>query len=318
MNRQFFRDYFSFNRKERNGVVVLLCILLILLVYLTYQKLNEAEKKSENQLKERPFQNSKLPPKDNIENENFKTKQEVEQKDNIEKKNERSVPVYFYFNPNTLSAEGWKKLGLSEKQTHIILNYVSKGGKFREKEDLRKIYGLPPEQEQKLEPYANVPVDSARFRKVFSEKEVGKDKPLFSSKLKAGEKLDLNHADSIALLKLPCVGPAFAHRILVYREKLGGYYSPSQLMEVFGMDDERFNCLGDHLLIDTNSIRKIHVNVATIEELRMHPYIKWKLANLIVNYRKQHGYYRSPADLKRLDLMDEDLLEKLSPYVAWD
>jgi len=318
MNRPFFRDYFGYNRKERNGVVVLLSILLILLVYLTYRKLSEAEKNSENQLKEQPLQDSKFLDKDNTERENFKAKHEEERKYIFEKQNERSAPVYFYFNPNTLSAEGWKKLGLSEKQTHIILNYVSKGGKFKEKEDLRKIYGLPPEQEEKLEPYARVPVDSARFRNVFSDKEVKKDKPSFSSKLKAGEKLELNHADSIALLKLPCIGPAFAHRILVYREKLGGYYSTSQLMEVFGMDDERFNCLGDHILIDVQSIRKIHVNQATVEELRMHPYIKWKLANLMVNYRKQHGYYRSAEDLKRLELMDEDLLEKLRAYVSWE
>ena len=48
----------------------------------------------------------------------------------------------FYFDPNTLSKDGWQKLGIRDKTIKTIQNYLSKGGHFRKPEDLQRVYGL--------------------------------------------------------------------------------------------------------------------------------------------------------------------------------
>src|SRR5690606_26013840 len=49
---------------------------------------------------------------------------------------------YFMFDPNGLAVVDWKRLGLSDRQIRMIKNYEAKGGRFRKKEDLKKIYAI--------------------------------------------------------------------------------------------------------------------------------------------------------------------------------
>lgn len=126
--------------------------------------------------------------------------------------------------------------------------------------------------------------------------------------------LELNSADSAQLDKLRGIGPAFATRIIKYRQRLGGYYHVSQLMEVFGMDKERYGILRSQVTLDTNRIRKLNINTMDKDSLKLHPYIRWNLANLIVNYREKHGKYSAVEDLKKLDLLNDSIYAKLAPY----
>ncbi len=68
----------------------------------------------------------------------------------------KSKGELFYFDPNTLSAEGWKRLGLRDKTIGTIQNYLSKGGKFRKPEDVSKIYGLFPNEYERIAPYIKI------------------------------------------------------------------------------------------------------------------------------------------------------------------
>lgn len=64
----------------------------------------------------------------------------------------------FLFDPNKPDSVEWLKLGLSSRQIRTVYNYVSKGGKFRFREDFRKIYGISEEQFEKLMPYVDLPL----------------------------------------------------------------------------------------------------------------------------------------------------------------
>ena len=44
----------------------------------------------------------------------------------------------------------------SDKTIHTILNYRNKGGRFKQPEDLRKIYGLQKEEADLLIPYVQI------------------------------------------------------------------------------------------------------------------------------------------------------------------
>jgi competence protein ComEA len=308
--KQFLRDYFSFNTKERNGIMVLLTALVVLLMYKSYLSSQDSPQKDGQEFRE-------------VSVGEIHTDSAVAYYPAIRKGNStpfkepRAKPDYFYFDPNTLEKAGWLKLGLSEKQSAILLNYVGKGGKFREKEDLRKIYGLKPEQEQDLEPFVRIRADSSKKKLVQAGDKHDFQHTTVSAKIKVGEKLELNGADSMALLRLPGIGPAFAHRILAYRERIGGFANARQLMEVFGMEEDRFNALSEIAVADSNAIRKININVVTVDELKNHPYFRWKLANQIVNYRKVHGMFRAVSDLSKLEQIDATLLNKLTPYISF-
>ena len=55
--------------------------------------------------------------------------------------------------------------------------------------------------------------------------------------------LDLNRVSAEELQTIPWISPMMAHRIVRYREKIGGYTDPSQLMEVPGINAETFKII---------------------------------------------------------------------------
>ena len=48
-----------------------------------------------------------------------------------------------------------------------------------------------------------------------------------------------------------------------------------------------------------------------------HPYIGYKNARLIENYRKQHGNYANAQDLLKIKTLDKAVVEKLMPYLSF-
>lgn len=216
--------------------------------------------------------------------------------------------TYFTFDPNDLPVSDWKKLGLSEGQIRVIKNYEAKGGRFWKKEDLRKIYSISENDYVRLAPYIRV---RSTPRKRTSDT-VGDVMPRTVPRIS----IALNATDSIALQQLPGIGPVFASRIIRFRDGLGGFHHLSQLMDVYGMDTARFSGIKPYVNVDSNQVKKIALNKADYQRLRRHPFIRSKLANAIVQYRKQHGPYQSLSDLLQIAIMDEENFRKIVPYLT--
>jgi len=64
-----------------------------------------------------------------------------------------------------------------------------------------------------------------------------------------------------------------------------------------------------------DEVKKLNVNTASKDDLKIHPYIKWNLANAIVEYRNQHGNYKSLEELKNIGVMDDPTFNKLTHYL---
>lgn len=125
--------------------------------------------------------------------------------------------------------------------------------------------------------------------------------------------LALNSCDTSELKSLPGIGTTFAKRIIAYRNLLGGFYSKQQLKEVYGIDSQLYNTI--EVLVVTDEFHPtIDVNTATLNELKKHPYITYKQAKAITNYRAQHGSFQRLSDLNKLYLIDDDWLQKVRPY----
>ncbi len=209
----------------------------------------------------------------------------------------------FNFDPNTLDSAGWIKLGLGVKTITTILNYRNKGGKFYNKEDVKKMYSLPEEAYNILEPY--ISITSVSRQNTFN------DKPKLV--------VDLNNSDATTLEKLYGIGPASAQRIVEYRSKLGGYVSTTQLSEVYGIPDSTINKIKDQLTINKNAIQYIPINTVLFSTLQNHPYAKQNnTALIILKYRKSKGTaITSFAELQAIPEIDKSILQKLQPYISY-
>jgi len=222
----------------------------------------------------------------------------------------------FAFDPNTLSADGWKKLGVRDKTVNTIQNFIAKGYKFRKPDDLRKIYGLKPQDADRLIPYVRIAgkadqpvVAFAANNSTYKNTAAPEPSPI--------KIIDINTADTAAFIALPGIGNKLAARIIKFREKLGGFSSVAQVAETFGLPDSTFQQIKPRLQPNNSVVKKININTADANELKNHPYFKWNIANAIVNYRLQHGNYKSLDDLHKIEIIDDELFNKIAPYLIF-
>lgn len=237
---------------------------------------------------------------------------------NVNKSSAESSLHPFNFNPNNLPDEKWKELGFDSKQIKIIKNYEAKGGKFRKKEDLKKIYGISASEYAILEPFIQIP-ETAKpdWKKENEDKSTEKkESKTYTKSQKNTEIIEINSADTTEFKKLKGIGVYYAKKIIAYREKLGGFYKKEQLLEVYGMDSARYSGFSDFVKVNSYLIKTINVNKASFEDMKAHPYIRYNIALSLVNYRQVHGNFATVADIKKSVLVTDKVYEKLSPYIS--
>jgi DNA uptake protein ComE-like DNA-binding protein len=187
----------------------------------------------------------------------------------------------FRFNPNTVSLEDLMRLGFSEKQAQSILNYRSKGGRFRRPADFAKSFVVADSVFDRLEPYIDIP------------------------------RIDINRADSAAFETLPGIGPYFAAKMVSYRASLRGYSTPEQLMDIYHFDQEKYDGLKD--LITCSRPAPYPLWTLPEADLARHPYISKDEAHSIVLYRTHQPRETWTLEgLKKAGVLSEDHYTKLS------
>ncbi|MEN7546475.1 helix-hairpin-helix domain-containing protein [Rapidithrix thailandica] len=293
--KQYLRSYFAFSQKEINGFLVLMGLMLMLLVgplILKYTVKTETSISSRDQ-RLLDSMSAKL-------NASFLSKSSLH----------TSKDTLFYFDPNTLDKQGWLNLGVPEFLADRIKKYCSKGGQFRQQGDLAKIYGFPEPLFLKLKPYIKLPKSA--------QKKLMKEKLMYASHKKKRSTFDINTADTLQLKKIRGIGTKLSARIVKFRDKLGGFHNLEQLKEVYGLPPETCEELLKYARLESKTLTQIAINTADLNTLKAHPYINYKLAKVIVNYRQQHGPYHSLEDLQKIELFSEQDAQKLQAYLQFD
>lgn len=210
------------------------------------------------------------------------------------------------FDPNEYTHEDWMYLGLSEKQTNVIMRFLNH--KIYTNEALKKIYVLPDTVYHLIKDSTVYPAY------IFDEKEtfVKKKSPSIT------KFLELNTIDSLELISINGIGPFYASQIINYRNKLGGFYKREQLMEIWKMKEETYQILMESLIIDTSTLQKIHLNTVSFEKLKNHPYLSYSQANSIVKMRTQLGRFDSISSIKKSKLINDDTFLRVRPYLSLD
>jgi competence protein ComEA len=293
---QWLKDYFDLNKSERRGIAVLLVIIALLIIIPYFYPLIFHPKAYDYSAIQRLALQSRTKNKDSI----VSSDNEISVPD-LEKENQAKEYHLKTFDPNYASLEELISLGIKPKIAETILKYRAKGGHFRKKEDMLKVYGLKPELYNRIEPYITIESGQKPFEK---------DKTTYQKTTKEVVNVEINSADSETLLKVKGIGPAFASRIIKYRKLTGGYLKKEQLLEVYGLDSERYSGIEGQV-----TLNPVAINSISLDELKRNPYLRYKLANAIIRYREQHGNFSSIDDLRKIKLLDEGTIGKIGGYI---
>jgi competence ComEA-like helix-hairpin-helix protein len=311
--KEFVKDYLTFTRRDKLAILFLLVLMTFL--FFTPALIRETGSRSVKvdtnwMAAIKKLEQKNVPAENSAVSGNYFAYQYDRTENNY---NTSIRGQLFYFDPNTISEQVWKKLGLKEKTINTLQNYLSKGGHFTAPEDLKKIYGLKEEEYNRLFPY--IRIENSK-RDVITPKDISTS-PVNNSSNSRYQTIDVNTSDTTGFISLPGIGSKLAARIVNFRDKLGGFYSIDQVGETYGLPDSTFQKIKKYLKLDTLSIKKINVNTATVEELKAHPYIKWNLANPIVAYRNEHGAFSKPEDLKKIMAVTDEIYNKMAPYITF-
>lgn len=252
----------------------------------------------------------------------------------------------FPFDPNTVTMEDLLKLGLEKRVANTLLNYREAGGVFDKTEDLKKIYGLREALYERLRPFIRIqqpegsqanPFHSTGITRPKTPSKRGRTTPSAGKRAgvipspgkrrrgspSTGNRprepafiVEINTADSASLLPLPGVGPVLSARIVKYRERLGGFHSADQLLEVYGLDTADFKRFRSRLQVNTALVKKIDLNAAGYEELRRLPYWSPSQINTLLNYRGQHGDFSELGELANIRVLEDHIIQKVMPYLS--
>ena len=252
-------------------------------------------------------------------------------------------PDSFFFDPNVADSTQLLRLGLAPFQVRSIYRYRAKGGRFSTKDDFRRVYRLTNEQWERLSPLiridrkyqlVDVPQNAPRTYPSRNKEASVVDaaakssdeivdsalpepmpRPAYPIKLTGDETIDINTADSAQLCRVPGIGPYFSRKIVWYRQRLGGYVSTEQLLQI---EDFPADAIAWMIVADTAGVRKLEVNHLSTRKLMKHPYMGYYRAQEIADYRRVHGPIRDAETLKTLPHFTQEDIQRLLPYLSFE
>jgi competence protein ComEA len=293
------RDFLSFSSGERKGVIILILLIGIITAINTVLVFRRPVSMP---VKLAPLPDDILAFEQSLANRSREFPEEIPEGERIM----LEQAELFRFDPNTVSAGELKRLGLSSRQINTFMNYRSHGGKFYRKEDIEKIYGLSPRLCARLIDYVTIGKDPVMW-----------EKPAKEDEITGTVSIEINGADTAALMQLKGIGPVLAARIIKYRNLLGGFYDVNQLREVYGISDSLLTMISQGLYADPVGIRKLDLNKAEEGVMSRHPYIGRYTARGIIAFRREADTIKNINELIFNGLITKQTLEKLKPYIIF-
>jgi len=297
--RKLIRNFFGFSRAETNGFLILLPIIFIALFSEPVYRHWMSSKKNDY-VAEGRYLDSLV----------ASWGERSMYTDSAQQNSDRKL---FTFNPNEATKDELIELGFSGMLASRIVNYRSKGGSFKIKKDLLKIYGIDSTLFDEVSAFILLP-------ETLKKKEFTTPNEARGIWKKAGVvRFDINTTDTSQLKSIYGIGEKLSLRIIKYRESLGGFIRQDQLNEIFGLDSAVVNRLIKKSFVEENfQPVKLNLNTATEQELDKHPYLNRNETKAIVAYRFQHGKFTSIDELFNIQLLNKKTIDKIRHYITID
>jgi DNA uptake protein ComE-like DNA-binding protein len=316
MNR--LKDFFYYSRTERNGTITLISILL-LLILLPY---TYASFSTKILLDFSPWKADIAAFEDGVSQKalanNSSKKWNVK---TVRGQKEVSVSLKPQkFDPNTASPMDFEAMGLPVRTIKSILNYRAKGGQFRDKESLEKIYTLSQEHYQQLYPFIDL---DSRAEKLAQKTSV---EPSKSKPLPAAFDFDPNTATGESLEALGLASNTI-RSILNYREKGGQFRKVEDFQKIYTLPDSVYQHLRANIKIiqkptystkkkyTPKSYRKIDINTANLEDFQQFRGIGPSYAKRILKMREGLGGFLEVQQVGELYKLPDSTFQVMLPYL---
>jgi competence ComEA-like helix-hairpin-helix protein len=301
------KSHFTFTNKQRNGIFLLLAIIITLqCAYFFIDFSSEEIPVNENQLIV------------------FQQEMDSLRRDEIENRKPKIYP----FNPNFITDYKGYTLGMTNEEIDRLLNFRKHNKWINSVKQFQQVTQVSDSLLHKISPFfkfpdwctnpnrasKNYPVDN------FSEKDSWRKGKTYTNSPKTFEqKIDLNKATASQLQKVYGIGEAFSKRIIKYRNKQKGFIADAQLQEVYGLSSEVIERIKQDFTVKTPKvITKVNINTATKSELVGIPYIDYEIAHYIIEYRTLYEGFQSFEGLKKVKDFPVQKIEIIGLYLTFD
>lgn len=222
------------------------------------------------------------------------------------------------FDPNKVDSVSLVHMGFAEWMASNLVKYREAGKVFLKPKDMRSLYGMTSVLYDSVIKYVIIDTtfvqQRIKARKDSSQLLIARqEKNPRQEKLQVGESVDLNHADTTQLKRIPGVGSKIAKMLVRYRDQLGGYVSVHQVRELYLND----TILNKWVTIDHSSVHKLNINHASLMDLKKHPYCSYIQARAIVDYRRRFKGIHSKEELSYVEGMSASAIDKWAPYLEF-
>lgn len=230
------------------------------------------------------------------------------------------------FDPNTADSSTLVHLGLKKWQASNMLKYRAKGGRYRQAEDMKKLYGMTDSMYQALLPYIQIDTmavkqyrDSVRKSRIDTTQSDSVPRYICP---KRDTVLNLRTADTTELKLIRGIGSYRAKQIVRYRQQLGGFTHVEQLREIKALqplliDTLSADSLLAHFWLDSIIVEPLSVNSIGVERLQRHPYLSFEQAKAIYELRRRKVRLNSIEALEQLDCFTPEELLRVAPYLSF-
>ncbi|MDR2894323.1 MAG: helix-hairpin-helix domain-containing protein [Alistipes sp.] len=262
---------------------------------------------------------------------------------------EEMPPQLFAFDPNTVEYHDLVRLGFTRGEALGIVKYRERGKVFEIPEDFAACYQVSEAMYRRLVPYIRIgeKYRLKRFEKSISATPISRQSSVYVAPTAVSEGedstertasteeqggvagallsrenrpalVDLNTADSAALIAVRGIGAVTVGRIIEYRARLGGFADVAQLAEVRGVTEQNYELMVQQIFVDPAVIQKIDINFAPAQVLASHPYFRAEALRRLLKQRQLKGGWRSIAELEADDIFTTEELVRLGPYLVFN
>lgn len=214
------------------------------------------------------------------------------------------------FDPNKVSASELESLGLKEYLAERWVKYRSSGARFQQAEDVLRLYGMDSAWWAQAKAYM-------RFSAPRSAEALPEQRPWSLAKF------DPNRigAEELEAMGLSAVQ---ARSLVNYREKIGPFHHPQELLKLYAFDSTEAQKLAAAAEIDSALYRapplpppalgSVDLNRADSLLLRRIPGINKLVAQKMLSERRELGGFASVEQLLSVWPIDSAAWRKMAPY----
>lgn len=287
-----FKSHFKFSKNQRNGIFLLIVIILGLQCLYFYIDFSRPDIQV-NTEKLAGFQ------------------KEIDSLRAVEV--EKRTPKTYPFNPNYITDYKGYTLGMNNEEIDRLITFRNEGNWINSVKQFQEVTKVSDSLLNVISPYFKFPerVTSPKPARAITYQKIPKT---------FDQKRDLNTVTAKQLQKVNGIGEYYSEKIIKLRNKfIGGFIADIQLQDVNGLTPELIEKITDEFTVKTpRQIKKINLNTATIEELVTIQHIDYDVAHHIIEQRQLREGYKSLDELTKVKDFPVNKIDIIKLYLSLD